>query len=39
MRKNEGNKRKQVGPDQIREIVEMYAAFEPTKESKVFDYQ
>lgn len=39
MRKNEGNKRRQIGEDQIREIVEMYAAFEPTKESKVFDYQ
>lgn len=39
MRKNEGNKRKQIGPDQIREIVEMYAAFEPSKESKVFSYQ
>lgn len=39
MRKNEGNKRKQIGPDQIREIVEMYAGFEPSKESKVFDYK
>ncbi|TXH90021.1 class I SAM-dependent DNA methyltransferase [Thauera aminoaromatica] len=38
MRKNEGNKRKQIGPDQIREIVEMYSAFEPTKESQIFDY-
>jgi len=39
MRKNEGNKRKQIGPDQIREIVEMYSAFEETKESRVFDYR
>jgi type I restriction enzyme M protein len=39
MRKNEGNKRKQIGPDQIREIVEMYSAFEATKESRIFDYR
>lgn len=39
MRKNEGNKRKQIGPDQIREIVEMYSDFEPTKESRIFDYR
>lgn len=39
MRKNEGNKRKQVSPNQIREIVEMYSAFEGTKESRVFDYR
>lgn len=39
MRKNEGNKRRQVGPEQIREIMEMYADFEASKESKIFDYQ
>lgn len=39
MRKNEGNKRREIGPDQVREIMEMYAAFEPSKKSKIFDYQ
>lgn len=39
MRKSEGNKRRQIAPEQIRDIVGMYAAFEPTKQSRIFDYQ
>ena len=35
LRKSEGNKRRRVGP--ARDIVEMYAAFEETKQSKIFD--
>lgn len=39
MRKSEGNKRREISPDQIREIVGMYAAFESTKQSRIFDHQ
>ncbi len=39
MRKNEGNKRKQVGAEQIREICNLYAAFESDKESLVLEYR
>jgi len=37
MRKSEGNKRRKVGDDQIRQIVQMYADFAETKESRIFD--
>src|SRR6056297_3102055 len=37
MRKSEGNKRRRVGDEQIRDIVGMYSAFEETRESKIFD--
>ncbi len=37
MRKSEGNKRRRVGDDQIRQIVHMYADFAETKESRIFD--
>lgn len=37
MRKSEGNKRRRVGDDQIRQIVQMYSDFTPTKESRLFD--
>lgn len=37
MRKSEGNKRRQIGGEQIRQIVQMYSDFEETKESKIFD--
>lgn len=37
MRKSEGNKRRRVGDDQIRQIVQMYADFAATKESRIFD--
>jgi len=37
MRKSEGNKRRRVGDDQIRQIVQMYADFAETKESRLFD--
>jgi type I restriction enzyme M protein len=37
MRKSEGNKRRRVGDDQIRQIVQMYSDFAPTKESRLFD--
>lgn len=37
MRKSEGNKRRRVGDDQIRQIVQMYADFAETKESRIFD--
>ena len=39
MRKAEGNKRRMIGPEQIREIVEQYSAFEPRKNSLILDYQ
>lgn len=39
MRKGEGNKRREIGPDQIREIVRMYSDFEESKQSQIFDYQ
>lgn len=37
MRKSEGNKRRRIGEDQTRDIVQMYSAFEPTKESLILD--
>lgn len=37
MRKSEGNKRRRVGDDQIRQIVQMYSDFAETKESRIFD--
>lgn len=37
MRKSEGNKRRRIGEDQIRQIVQMYSDFEETKESKIFN--
>jgi len=37
MRKSEGNKRRRVGDEQIRQIVQMYADSAETKESRVFD--
>jgi type I restriction enzyme M protein len=37
LRKSEGNKRRKVGDDQIRQIVQMYADFAETKESRIFD--
>ena len=37
MRKSEGNKRRRVGDDQIRQIVQMYSDFVQTKESRIFD--
>ena len=37
MRKSEGNKRRKVGDDQIRQIVQIYADFAETKESRIFD--
>ncbi|SHF46059.1 type I restriction enzyme M protein [Ruegeria intermedia] len=37
MRKSEGNKRRKIGDDQIREIVRMYSDFEPTKQSLILE--
>jgi len=37
MRKSEGNKRRRVGDDQIRQIVQMYSDFAETNESRIFD--
>ncbi|WP_067105343.1 type I restriction-modification system subunit M [Sphingopyxis granuli] len=39
MRKSEGNKKRAISPDQTRQIVASYSAFEPTKTSKIFDYE
>ncbi|SCY34403.1 type I restriction-modification system subunit M [Microvirga guangxiensis] len=39
MRKNEGNKRRMISPDQIRDIVAQYSAFELTKSSAILDYR
>lgn len=39
MRKSEGNKRRKVGDDQTRQIVEMYSTFEPSKQSLILDSQ
>src|SRR5699024_10609776 len=39
LRKNEGNKRREVGPEQIRAIADLYAAFEDGKHSKCLDYR
>jgi len=37
MRKSEGNKKRRIGQDHIRQIVQMYSDFEETKESRIFD--
>jgi len=39
MRKSEGNKKRAISPEQTAEIVSAYSAFEPTKTSKIFDYE
>lgn len=39
MRKAEGNKRREISADQMRQIVGAYAAYEPTKSSRIFDYE
>jgi len=39
LRKSEGNKRRKIGEDQIRDIVQLYANFEPTKKSLILDAQ
>jgi type I restriction enzyme M protein len=39
MRKSEGNKRRAISPDQTREIVEAYSAFEPTKTSLILNHR
>lgn len=38
MRKNEGNKRKLIDDNAIAEISQIYADFEPSSVSKIFDY-
>jgi type I restriction enzyme M protein len=37
MRKSEGNKRRRISDDQIRDIVQMYADFAPSKQSLILD--
>ena len=39
LRKSEGNKRRKIGDDQIRDIVQLYADFEPTKKALILDAQ
>jgi type I restriction enzyme M protein len=39
MRKSEGNKKRMISPEQTRQIVETYSAFEPTKASLVLDHR
>lgn len=39
MRKGEGNKRRAISPEQTREIVEIYSAFEPTKHSLILNHK
>lgn len=39
MRKSEGNKRRKISPEQTRQIVETYSAFEPTKTSLVLPHR
>lgn len=39
MRKSEGNKRRIISPEQTRQIVEAYSAFEPTKTSLILDHR
>lgn len=39
MRKSEGNKRREISGDQIREIVEIYSVCEPRKNSLILDYR
>lgn len=36
--KNEGNKRREISPDQQRQIAQTYAAFEESEISKILDY-
>ena len=37
MRKSLGNKRKEITPEQIQEIKEIYKSFKPSENSKIFD--
>lgn len=39
MRKSEGNKRREISPGQTRQIVEVYSAFEPTKDSLILNHR
>jgi len=39
MRKSEGNKRREISRDQMRQIVETYSAFEPTQDSAILDHR
>jgi len=39
LRKSEGNKRREISAEQIRQIVETYSAFETTKESLILAYE
>ncbi|WP_425339821.1 N-6 DNA methylase [Mameliella alba] len=39
LRKSEGNKRRKIGDDQIRDIVAMYSECEPSKQSLILDAQ
>lgn len=39
MRRSEGNKRRMISPDQTRQIVETYSAFEPTKTSLILNHR
>lgn len=39
MRKSEGNKRRAISPDQTRQIVEAYSAFEPTKTCLILNHR
>ncbi|WYK06544.1 class I SAM-dependent DNA methyltransferase [Cereibacter sphaeroides f. sp. denitrificans] len=39
MRKSEGNKRRRVGEDQARKILEMYSTAADTKQSRIFDHR
>ena len=39
MRKSEGNKRREISPEQTRQIVEAYSAFEPTKTSLILNHR
>lgn len=39
LRKSEGNKKRAISPDQTRQIVASFSAFEPNKTSKIFDYK
>ena len=38
LRKNEGNKRREVGPDECDEILRLYDAFEDGDDTRIFDY-
>ena len=39
LRKSEGNKKRAISPDQTRQIVASFSAFEPNETSKIFDYK